>query len=855
MGNAEQFERSQLELMTTYQLREICRRNKIIHGVIHPLDKEELIFTIMRYMGKRQNFLIRDEKKDGRERLERYFKKSRIVCQTSESFVCQSQILVYEGLSLEYYDGYTIPYQKELAGTNAFLIGSDLSVCAVFNLVEHGEQQDVLYITKAAEIEAQETQRKDYKIFCVSRRMSECLFRLYYGEQTILPEHIEVYSIPLIDFAVRTPAPLTLPMAIDFGSVHTTAGVYLDAAYWESVGQQAAPECRNKDKIWHTVFSDGVKESMLLPSVIGVLAVEENEDQLLFGYDAVKLASASYVDEGFCVFYDIKRWIGEYDKEEEIIDRLGRRRLVRRSELLRRFFRYIIQTTENRLKCRVTQVHISSPVKQKYYFQKMFEEILPEYMVNQESMLDEGTAVLYHTISGMLQKGSLEEQRQYETLVIDCGGGTTDLCSYRFSVQNRRAAYKIFLETTYENGNTDFGGNNLTYRIMQLLKIALVRMEGKRTVCSVKEILDDMDTDIYRFVDEHGVGAFYEYLDGEYQKAEQYLPTRFSDFEKYHRSEYYKVKNNFYTLFHAAEQIKKLFYGAVGVLEVTVTSEHPIQEGHAVMLDKWKLSFREGDTLAVKKSIPEVKMNYFEIEILLSGEIYGMIRTFMEEFYQNGRIQEFSSLKLTGQTCKVHLCKDALKEFVPGKMIQFRKKSNEDASDYELKTACVNGALEYLRDKTYGFADIRLNIGKAMLPYQVTAYTHNGTEIVLVDGFGDWERPGTIARNMEDLVLPLYLKGASGEEYFRFQYLCRQAEFLNMSYEEIEKKHGFHIPQKETDSIENGDVKFFVWASQEEWGFWVVPVSCDRDELYLGRSEFFGFENDGWVNSFFDGKK
>ncbi len=79
MGNAEQFERSQLELMTTYQLREICRRNKIIHGVIHPLDKEELIFTIMRYMGKRQNFLIRDEKKDGRERLERYFKKSRIV--------------------------------------------------------------------------------------------------------------------------------------------------------------------------------------------------------------------------------------------------------------------------------------------------------------------------------------------------------------------------------------------------------------------------------------------------------------------------------------------------------------------------------------------------------------------------------------------------------------------------------------------------------------------------------------------------------------------------------------------------------------------------------------------------------
>lgn len=54
--------------MTTYQLREICRREKIMNGVIHPLDKEELIQTIMRYMGKRQDFLICDKKKGGEER-------------------------------------------------------------------------------------------------------------------------------------------------------------------------------------------------------------------------------------------------------------------------------------------------------------------------------------------------------------------------------------------------------------------------------------------------------------------------------------------------------------------------------------------------------------------------------------------------------------------------------------------------------------------------------------------------------------------------------------------------------------------------------------------------------------------
>ena len=187
-------------------------------------------------------------------------------------------------------------------------------------------------------------------------------------------------------------------------------------------------------------------------------------------------------------------------------------------------------------------------------------------------------------------------------------------------------------------------------------------------------------------------------------------------------------------------------------------------------------------------------------------------------------------------------------------MIQFRKRANIDAADFELKMTCVDGALKYLRDRKYGLADIHLDNGKAVLPYWITAYTHNGKEVVLVDGFKDWDTAGTISRNMEDLILPLYLKNADGEEHCRFQYVCRQEDFSQKSYEEIEAVYGSHILQKETDSIENGDVKFFVWAEQEEWGFQVVPVYCKMDELYLGKAEFFSFESDNWVNSFFDGK-
>ena len=40
-----------------------------------------------------------------------------------------------------------------------------MTLCAILNLKEHGGRQEKLYLTKAAELETRETQRKDYGIF------------------------------------------------------------------------------------------------------------------------------------------------------------------------------------------------------------------------------------------------------------------------------------------------------------------------------------------------------------------------------------------------------------------------------------------------------------------------------------------------------------------------------------------------------------------------------------------------------------------------------------------------------------------------------------------------------------------
>lgn len=845
--------REDLELMTTYQLREICRKNKIINGMAAPLDKEELIRIILRSFGRRDELLITESDTEGMERLQTLFSACRLLEQDTENLRCNSVLVVYKGLAMRRSDAYTIPYRKYLVGTNAFVMSESGSLCTILHIRQKQGDTQNLYLTKPAAVEAFEGKRKGYVLCCVDKRTSDELYRLYGNRQDVVPEHLKVWKIPLIDFQVKEPVSLSLPMAIDFGSVNTTAGVYLDTAYMEKIGRMAGVLDLKENTVNYTLFDGGERDELLLPSVIGVTAVEDADYRLVFGRKAVELAAASYVDEGFCVFYDIKRWISDYEKEEEIVDRLGRRSRVCRAELLRRFFLYIIQETENLFKCRVKQVHISSPVKQKYRFQRMFQSILPEYGINEQDMLDEGTAVLYNTIANMIAQGKTEDGRCYEALVVDCGGGTTDLCSYRFRIWDNKTSYRIEMQTAYENGDTDFGGNNLTYRIMQLFKIEILHQCGELPEVSAAKLLEQMNTDVDRFVDEYGVKEYYRRLDTAYERAEELLPTRFAEYERYNRRDYYKVKNNFYTLFALAEQIKKSFYGHVGRLQVTVSPFR--KETQGLLLDKWKLSFRDRTGLATKKELPDVTFNIFQIGLLLEGEVYGILHKFMEEMYGNGRLDSFSFIKLTGQSCKIDLFKDALKEFVPGKLIHFRKRASAENADYELKMACVDGVLKYLRDKRQGVVDVRMEETDAVIPYQVTAFTHNGREVVLLNGTGDWKQAGCISRNLEELTLQMYLKDGDGRERYRFQYQCRPEEFTVQTNKEIQEIYGHSIRQAETDTIVNGEVKFFVWAGREEWGFRIVPVCRRQDELYLGKPAFYCFENDNWINSFYDGMK
>ena len=82
--------------------------------------------------------------------------------------------------------------------------------------------------------------------------------------------------------------------------------------------------------------------------------------------------------------------------------------------------------------------------------------------------------------------------------------GTTDLASSRFIIDNDNVSYKVNIETTYENGDTNFGGNNITYRIMQYIKIMFAAHYTHQELLRIDDIIQVASEDIFRYVDEFG---------------------------------------------------------------------------------------------------------------------------------------------------------------------------------------------------------------------------------------------------------------------------------------------------------------------------------------------------------------
>ena len=860
------FTRVELNEMTTFQLRNICYKEKLVTGLINTLPRDRLIQTILRYRGAEGSLLIKEKKDRGFERVEASMQKYlKTALSDNGEIKIPAKMSIYSGMKIDKPDKYLVETGGRLVESNVLLVNEQQELCGILNLVKDNQHHNRYYLAADQDIGIRETNNKNYSFIFLRKQDSEYIYKTYYQETPLPPTNLHYFKIPIPDLEIKPLETTNAILAIDFGTTNTTAGVYLDSEYVPSPCSHDLLNQRIQlNNINFVTFLDQTHQDEWIEVVPTVMSVADcsNSDQIsyYFGYDAMKNMKKNSYTSLATKFQGIKRWVNNYTKLEEIMDGQGNTALVPRSQILREFLLYIIQMAEHQFKCRFKHLHISSPVKLKTQFIDMFHKILPEYEIESEHALDEGMAVLYNTIANQIENDSFMDGKEYKALVIDCGGGTTDLSSCKFRIEDGHISYKIEIHTTYENGDTNFGGNNITYRIFQFMKIVFANYYSRgKNAYDIDALIDIPGKDIYRHVDDFGLEAVYEQFDSAFLEAENIIPTRFKAYENRTRDEYLRVRNNYYFLWEMAEEMKKEFFRKTGILRSRFNSENDLQQDsdlNVTAVERWCLSLLENNKFKDVYDYPNVFFNIKEINHLIKADIYDIVRDFLEEFYENGQLAEYSIIKLTGQSCKIDAFREALKEFVPGRSIEFRQKAENMGKVPELKLSCLRGALRYLNAKKIGMIETNVTNHAPVVPYAVSAFTHNRQEKLLISSLERLNQiHGTISRPWGVTEVEFFLSGSDNHVTQKYIYFNRKEDYVPVLYENIAKNYQDKIPQDETDSIVNGEVKFFVFAGEAHWGFHVVPVARRDEQLFIGSKEFFAFETDLSELDFFDGLK
>ncbi|MCW3791442.1 molecular chaperone [Paenibacillus sp. LS1] len=860
---ATRYTRVELEQMTTFQLTEICNKQRLVEGLANRLDRSALIDLIMRFRSADEHFLITRHQPGGFERIEsvlsRFWKERR---SESGSIRVPARLTLYKGVRTGRIDRYLIHSDEGWLNTSNVLLVNGLGqLCGILNLIKDEQHSGTFYLSRDEDTDLIETSNQNYSLLFVKKKDSDYFYNTYYSDRPLLPLNFHVSDVSVSELIIKETETTETVLAIDFGTSNTTAGAYLDNRYVSNpdTGYSSSIQL---NKINYVAFPQrkGREWSEVLPTAVRVLDCSDlNHIVYAFGEEAI--GDYEFGGTRASVLRGIKRWVNNYKINEELIDSEGNTAIVSRSDILGAFLRHVIRTAEQQFKCRFKNLHFTAPVKLQTQFLEMFAAILPDYNIITVDALDEGLAVLYNTLADHMDKGTFADGEEYQALVMDCGGGTTDLSSCRFRIEDGRIAYKLDIHTTFENGDTNFGGNNLTYRIMQFMKIVFAgyyATDGRSTDTDIDTLIGIPGGDVYRHVDEFGVDAVYDKLEKRYLEAGRILPTAFEEYENATREEYQRVLNNFHLLWGTAENMKKEFFHRTGVLRSKFEAEQgltPDTDLNIKVMDRWLISVIDNGRFRDEHHLPDVVFNIREIHQLLKADIYNIVRKFLEEFYLNGKLQDYSIIKLTGQSCRIDLFREALKEFVPGKSIEFRQKAEDSQKTPELKMACLRGAIRYLNSKKMGMIDSRVTHQIPAIPYTVSALTHTGQERNLIASLNDQQTSGFISRPSQATEIEFFLTSDDGKRTHRYIYHNQPEAYEAQPYEEIHRIFGRHIPQDDTDSIRNGEAKYFVFAGDHRWGFMVVPVSRHDEQLYLGPKGFFPFETELSELDFFDGTK
>lgn len=716
----------------------------------------------------------------------------------------------------------------------------------------------------------------DYKLFREQNTFSVVLFPQEAAEVFQHGElwDGEVFTVDcIIDLKRLEPARSTL--CIDFGTSNTTVGTY---------------GVKNPDALEPEVveFIDETGETpvtrQVLPTIVYVQSVD-GKPKYLFGYDALKKVIDMDYNPTASVFYEIKRQITNIDAVETVTDEQGRKAEISHREIIFAYLSHVLELAERYFRRRFTNLHFTAPVKLKDSFiaemQKMFNTA-ERTVCDAAHSIDEGIAIIYNHIAEQAKAAPLKHVGASEkVLIMDCGGGTTDLACCEYSVVATDYNKNLNIVTKFENGDSNFGGNNVTFRILQLLKIKLAhKLQGDD--CSVQQLIDD-ENKLLREIDsnhEHkpplrddreiAYGRFVE----EYERAETFVPTKFGDEKLLQRKN--KLKRNFYYLWQMAEAYKIQFYRANMDL-VSVNFNNPADRKIGIPDDdKYYLYVKnsaDGQLEKLTNPMSGLEITNNDIHRLLYADIYSLLKNVLSAYDDNEQeLLKYNYYKLSGQSCKITLFTELLKEFIPGKYLRYGDEKAVSPDSLELKLACIKGSIYYMRDTEFGEIKPKITMETPKLIYDVYKIDVDGKirTPLLESGSKDF-LPAVEKISSEARRVKLVIEARNGRRQNTIDFEIEHGVGRGVNTTELaidiahktndaDGKIGKHAVKELTDinlSRERDGTVFalFVVPSKTGYGFYLYCLSVESglERYHLTCApKYFSFENED-TETFFDG--
>ena len=668
-------------------------------------------------------------------------------------------------------------------------------------------------------------------------------------------------------------------LAIDFGTSNTTAGSF-----------------RGIDDIDIVTFETYKNNelSKIYPTIVYVKDCSNPEEiEYLFGYQAKReIEKNNYLPEA-SFFYTLKKWVYSPDKIEIINDKEGNRAKVSRRSIIKAYIQNVIFFAKHHFGKDFKAIHFSTPVKQKDAYIRLFEELFGDkyHIIPAKESIDEGMSIVYSYIRSSLKNTLISNKKlgKRKLLIIDSGGGTTDLSSVKFGWKQKRDRfedYELDITTGYENGASNFGGNNITYRIFKFIKIKLAniyeadglietdikKLFGKTNINSM---LKDIDIN-------NSIDNIYKKFEETYKIAEKIIPTQFADSKRFSgKNTIRAVKQNFYLLWEIAEIIKIEFFKQSNIERISF-DEEKLSEGKIRLpkIESYDISiFRDNKIIANLKDENnpiDFSIGLQEIKSIILPEIYYVIKKLIGNDKSIER-NEYNAVVLSGQTSKINLYSELLKEFIPGKKL--REALNEadlnssenmtEEDTLKLKLKCVEGAIVYFMDKEYGKIIPNIINENKKIHYRVKIdRSIDGKELWMYE-LNDEEQLTKINFQLFDIrsagsakfVIVSNDNNISKVYDYKFKGISDTFTTLDNIKEDIKKYISSDIADKlaeDLNSFSEYDNKKIILAIPDidRYGFYIYDFNITNYKFTKPYIEFIYFEDyDSEANNFFNGTK